>query len=69
MVDPSDQEAIRQRIAQLRIEHRDLDDAIHAMLERPYVDELQLRRFKKRRLQIKDAITRLENLLIPDLDA
>ncbi len=63
------QEAIRQRIAVLRIEHRDLDDAIQALLERPYVDELQVRRLKKRRLRLKDEIARLEDLLIPDLGA
>jgi hypothetical protein len=63
------QGAIRRRIAALRIEHRDLDDAIQAMLERPYVDELQMRRMKKHKLRIKDEIARLEDLLIPDLDA
>ncbi len=69
MAEGTEQEKIRRRIVELRIEHRDLDEAIHAMLERPYVDELQMRRLKKRKLQLKDTIARLEDLLIPDLDA
>lgn len=59
----------RQRLAQLRIEHRDLDDAIGRLLEGPYVDQLQVRRLKKRKLALKDTIARLESELIPDLDA
>jgi len=59
----------RQRLAQLRIEHRDLDDAIMRLMEGPYVDQLQVRRLKKRKLQLKDTIARLESELIPDLDA
>ena len=63
------QDPRRQRLAQLRIEHRDLDDAIARLSEGPYVDQLQLRRLKKRKLQLKDAIARLQSELIPDLDA
>jgi hypothetical protein len=54
------------RLLELRQEHRDLDDAIHRLHEAPYVDTLQLRRLKKRKLQLRDAIARLESLLIPD---
>ena len=57
------------RLASLREEHRDLDDAIDRLQEGPYVDQLQLRRLKKRKLQIKDFIARIESALIPDLDA
>lgn len=60
---------IKQRVGELRIEHRDLDDAIGSLLEKPYIDQLQLRRLKKRKLQLKDALDKLESLLIPDLDA
>lgn len=63
------QDPRRQRLAQLRIEHRDLDDAIARLSEGPYVDQLQVRRLKKRKLLLKDAIARLESELIPDLDA
>ena len=66
----SDQNAdLRKRVAELRIAHRDLDDAIARLGESAYVDELQLRRLKKRKLALKDAIARLESKLIPDLDA
>jgi hypothetical protein len=53
----------------LLIEHRDLDDAIQVMESRPYVDQLQLRRLKKRKLLLKDSISKLESQLIPDMDA
>ncbi|MDT8403844.1 YdcH family protein [Sulfuriflexus sp.] len=57
------------RIEQLRLEHRDLDDIIARLQEHGVVDQLQLRRLKKRKLLIKDIIQRLESQLIPDLDA
>jgi len=64
-----DQEAMRRKLALLRTEHRDLDDVIGRLTEGVYIDQLQLRRLKKRKLQIKDFIARLESRLIPDLDA
>jgi hypothetical protein len=60
---------IRSQIAELRIEHRDLDDAIHRLAEDPAADQLRLTRMKKRKLRLKDTIARLESRLIPDLDA
>lgn len=57
------------RLAELRVEHRDLDEVIARLLEGPYVDQLQVRRMKKRKLVLKDIIARLESELIPDLDA
>jgi len=60
---------IANRIAELRIQHRDLDDAIARMAEAPFVDQLQLRRLKKRKLRLKDEIAWWESRLIPDLDA
>ena len=68
-MDNDDIDAIKRRLAELRIEHRDLDDVIAAMSERPYVDQLQLRRLKKRKLLLKDMIAKLESELIPDIDA
>ena len=59
----------RMRLAELRVEHRDLDDVIARLMEGPYVDQLQIRRMKKRKLMLKDVIARLESELIPDLDA
>lgn len=63
------QEEIRSQLTVLRQEHRDLDDAINRLAEGPFVNELQLRRLKKRKLLIRDCIRRLESRLIPDLDA
>ncbi len=58
-----------ERLRQLRIEHRDLDDVIHRLQLDLYVDQVQLRRLKKRKLVLKDQIARLESQLIPDLNA
>lgn len=62
-------EELSQQLIQLRVEHRDLDDAIARLAEGPFVDELQMRRLKKRKLQLKDYISRIESRLIPDMDA
>jgi len=56
-------------IAELREEHRDLDEAIARLSEDPGVDQLRLRRLKKRKLKLKDWMAYLESQLIPDLDA
>lgn len=56
-------------LAELRVEHRDLDVAIEHLAHIIGRDELQLTRMKKRKLLLKDAIARLESKLIPDLDA
>lgn len=56
-------------LAELREEHRDLDEAIIRLSEDPSVDQLQLRRMKKRKLKLKDWMTFLESQLIPDMDA
>lgn len=58
-----------ERLRELRIAHRDLDDVIHRLQLDLYVNEVQLRRLKKRKLLLKDQITRLESELIPDLNA
>ena len=62
-------EEVKRRIAELNLEHRDLDRAIEALELNPFHDELQLKRLKKRKLMLKDQITRLESELIPDLNA
>jgi hypothetical protein len=58
-----------ERLRELRIEHRDLDDVIHRLQMDLYVNEVQLRRLKKRKLMVKDQIARMESELIPDLNA
>jgi hypothetical protein len=64
-----DTSEIRQLLLELREEHRDLDLAIGRMALDPLQDQLHLRRLKKRKLKLKDWITRLESRLIPDMDA
>jgi len=65
----SDLSDIAKQLIELRIEHRDLDNAIARLSSDTRCDELQLRRMKKRKLLLKDTIARLESKLIPDLDA
>lgn len=60
---------IAQKLAELRQEHRDLDRAIDALSQDSGIDQLRLRRLKKRKLKLKDWIAYLESQLIPDLDA
>ena len=62
-------EALKRRLEELRMEHRDLDDALARLAMDPRVDQLQLRRLKKRKLLLKDLIAKLQSRLIPDLDA
>ena len=64
-----DVEAVKARLETLRIEHRDLDDVIDRLIEKPPFDQLQLQRLKKRKLGLKDQITKLESRLIPDIIA
>ena len=60
---------IEGRIAVLEIEHQDLDDVIARLSRHPEQDQLQLRRFKKRKLILKDSISRLKIMLVPDIPA
>ncbi len=68
-IDETDVEAIKERLEELRVEHRDLDDIIHRLAIDPLVDQLQLRRLKKRKLGLKDMVLKLESKLIPDIEA
>ncbi len=69
--DNVDRELFRnvEKLRQLRIEHRDLDEVITRLSLDVHVNELQLKRLKKRKLMLKDQITRLESERIPDLNA
>lgn len=58
--------SLRLRLEELRVEHRDLDDAIARLADNPVEDELMLRRLKKRKLALKDRIVAIEHLLDPD---
>ena len=59
----------RAKLAQLTQEHRDLDAAIEALRESGNADQLSLSRLKKRKLQLKDEITEINNGLLPDIIA
>jgi hypothetical protein len=76
MTDQQDQEKVDrellrnvEKLRQLRIEHRDLDDIIARLSMDILVDEVQLKRLKRRKLLLKDQIERLGSQLIPDLNA
>lgn len=62
-------EDISQRLELLRLEHRDLDAAIIALGTTTIPDQLQLARFKKRKLRLRDEIAWCEDQLIPDIIA
>ena len=57
------------RLKELRVAHRDLDDVITRLAENPLVDQLQLKRLKKRKLALKDRIAEIEDTLLPDIIA
>jgi hypothetical protein len=64
-----DVEALKTKLAALVIEHRDLDDVIARLAEQAPFDQLQLQRLKKRKLALKDQISKIESQLLPDIIA
>ncbi len=64
-----EEQALKAKLTQLRQEHGDLDAAITAMTASPICDQLQLTRLKKRKLQLKDLIAKIEDSLLPDITA
>jgi hypothetical protein len=68
MTVPEDLE-VRAQVARLKEEHRDLDAAIVALETASQPDRLQIQRLKKRKLVLRDQLTRLEEMLIPDIIA
>jgi len=71
MTDKIDTESFRvlDQLRELRVSHRDLDYLIDRLQDDPMVDQLRIRRLKKRKLLLKDLIMNLESEMIPDLDA
>lgn len=65
----AEEAAAREELARLREEHRDLDHAIEALERVGAGDRLQIQRFKKRKLGLRDRITFLEDMLTPDIIA
>ena len=62
-----EKQRLEERLFELKQEHRDLDDVITRLSSQGAMEELQLKRFKKRKLKLKDTIMQLENELIPDI--
>lgn len=67
--DPGELADMARRVTELKLEHRDLDAAIARLQADIEADELTVKRLKKRKLQLKDSISRLESALIPDQPA
>ena len=65
----TDRDALEFKLIELKAEHRRLDDAITRMGEQVPIDQLLVQRLKKRKLQLKDAITHLQAQLVPDIIA
>jgi hypothetical protein len=66
---PHEQALIQSRIAALREEHQDLDDAVRALETLPRPDQLRIARLKKKKLTLRDQIAKLEDRLTPDIIA
>ncbi len=64
-----DEEDLREKLSELKQEHRDLDEIIDRMLSRQPVDFIQMQRLKKRKLTLKDMIQKIESNLLPDIIA
>jgi hypothetical protein len=65
----AEEQSLRLKLAELQQEHRDLDSALVAMAETGVKDQLQLTRLKKRKLQLKDLMTQINDKLLPDIIA
>ncbi len=64
-----DDKGLRDRLLALKIEHRSLDEAIIDLTSARSADQIKMQRLKKEKLQLKDAITRIEDELYPDIIA
>ncbi len=64
-----DQEQLKAKLAELELEHRDLDDVINTLMSQSDFDQIKVGRLKKRKLALKDQITSLRGRLIPDIIA
>ena len=68
-LDADEEAQLRARIAALREEHQDLDDAVSALEALPMPDQLQIARLKKKKLTLRDQVAKLEDRLTPDIIA
>jgi hypothetical protein len=68
-MEPMDNADIARWLQELRVEHSDLDEVIHHLIQSRHHDSMRIQRLKKRKLRLKDMMGKLESQLIPDLDA
>jgi hypothetical protein len=68
-MDKNETETLTLKLMELKVEHRDLDVVIEQYIQSGQVNDLLIKRLKKRKLQLKDFIARIESRLIPDLNA
>lgn len=68
-LNPEEERELREQLARLLQEHRDLDSAIEALQDTPGSDLLQVQRLKKRKLYLRDRISFIEDQLTPDIIA
>ncbi len=66
---PDEQDQLKAKLTELETEHRDLDDVINALTEKPDFDQIKVSRLKKRKLALKDQIASLRDRLTPDIIA
>lgn len=66
---PAEEDEMRRRLASLKVEHRDVDASVEALLQQPRQDMLQVARLKKKKLLLRDEIARMEDVLFPDIIA
>jgi hypothetical protein len=64
-----DQAALQAELTRLKLEHKDVSDAVDALEALGQADQLQIRRFKRRKLMLKDRISQLEDQMTPDIIA
>lgn len=64
-----DEQSLRTRLHDLMTEHRDLDDSISALTQGSAFDQLQIQRLKRKKLHLKDQISRIQDKLVPDIIA
>jgi hypothetical protein len=62
-------DALLEKLKELRLQHRALDEQVNLLTNQAYVNSLEVQRLKKRKLALKDTISRIESQLIPDMNA
>ena len=62
-------DALREKLKELRLQHRALDEQVNQLTNQAYVNSLEIQRLKKRKLALKDTISKIESQLIPDMNA